>query len=124
MVIIGGLVVVDQVSKRILTTEEWAWHNQPRTWLIKVAIGTLIGVFLLLTRFRPGGILLIAGGLSNGMSEAIHDTIANPFQTQYGMHVVAFNAADVYLVFIPIACVIGVITSRIRSANPTPEAAT
>lgn len=124
IVFVASLVTLDQVSKSLLTTQDWAWHDQPRTWLISVAIGTLLGSILLLTPAAPSGILLIAGAIGNGMSEAIHDTIANPFQAQYGLHIIAFNTADAYLALAPIACVFGIVTSVVRFVNTSPEAAT
>jgi len=98
LALIGSLVALDQVSKYLLGTADWAWHNQGAAWTAQsLATTALVGLLLLTERFRLAAAFLVAGGLGNLLSELSQNTIANPFQTQMGDTFVAFNAADVML---------------------------
>ena len=98
LVLIAALIAFDQYTKAQLTTADWAWHSQPATWLIYPMIALLVTApFLLIRRTRLAAIFTLAGTLGNMTSELRFDVIANPAQIQSGDTVVAFNAADVFL---------------------------
>lgn len=96
--LVVALVTLDQATKHGLTTQDWAWHEQPVTWLITTSlIVTATSLLLLTDTFRWAGIFLVSGGIGNVLSELLYDRVANPFQTQAASTFVAFNTADVLI---------------------------
>lgn len=93
------LVALDQATKAQLTTEAWAWHQQPRTWLIQPLITLLVALpFLLSPLTRRAATFAVAGVIGNGLSALRFDVVANPIQVRTETHAVAFNLADVFLI--------------------------
>jgi len=123
MVFIGGLLALDQVSKHVLATQRWAWHDQPHSWLVSSSIIALLTALLLLTSLWKGAALAVAGALGNISSEAIYDRVANPLQIApaYGPSFIAFNLADVFLIIGYTLIIFGIVTSVVRSINTSPN---
>ena len=88
------LLAIDQVTKTVLPTEDWAWHDRTMWYAaygLVMSVGLAI-VFFCVPPLRLFAALCWVGTFGNALS-ALHSPIANP----YVWGIVAFNTADVYL---------------------------
>lgn len=91
--LIALLIAADLTAKHVLNTQDWAWHTQPRSWLIVPAVCILMALpFMFFPLTRVPAALMIAGSAGNGISAA-NGAVANPFVANS----MAFNVADIYL---------------------------
>lgn len=113
--IVGLLVVFDQLVKTILVTPDWAWHEQPSTWLLNPTIFILsLLPFLLFRVTQLAASFGIAAAIGNGLSALGGGAVANPFVMQHGEDFIAFNVADAYLMVGLALSIIAALTVLVR----------
>jgi hypothetical protein len=96
------LTVADLVSKEIMRTEPWAYHQRSLAWgllCLVVLVGLLAICRVPALLVPPTAGFLAAGVLGNGLSAVTNDFwVPNPLVAETESTMVAFNLADVWAV--------------------------
>lgn len=96
------LAAADLISKAVLPTEDWAYHQRSPAWGLLccvVLVGLLVVCRVPALLVPPATGFLMAGVVGNGLSAAFNGfVVPNPLVVERGTSVVAFNLADIWAV--------------------------
>lgn len=102
-----AVVAVDQLTKLLLPTPEWAWHYLDHSWRWSALTALILPAAMMLWRPVLLPAALFAGGIGgNLLSLVVFGRVANPFVVEHGGTLTAFNVADVSIIAGDVALVL------------------
>ena len=119
------LAAADLISKAVLPTQDWAYHQRSPAWGLLccvVVVGLVVVCRVPALLVPPATGLLMAGVVGNGVSAAFNGfVVPNPLVVEGDASVVAFNLADIWAIagIASLMIVIGVWLVRNRHLLPS-----
>jgi hypothetical protein len=119
------LAAVDLITKALLPTEDWAYHQRSPAWGLLcciVLVGLLVVCRVPTLLVPPATGFLMAGVVGNGLSAVLNGfVVPNPLVIEGNQSVVAFNLADVWAVVGILSLMVVIAVWLIRNRHLLPS---